>query len=186
MIGIGGRQEARPRGEYSRRRHGGFLPARRGGVSSCGSLGINDSDTHRLSKEKRTRQRESRCCFSRVATKTRVQGESRSSAEACNRWMSLYKDQAPTVVHIVMEAWSAIFAILILLEGHHLFGYVRLCWIAHPYHGQMQKSRSSRCSSGRIRTGSGPATIGGKSMPTRWHYECFTRKINYTPELWAT
>jgi len=60
---------------------------------------------------------------------------------------------------------SAIFPILSLPEGHHLFEYVRLRWITHPYRGQRQQSRSSRRSSGRVRTGPDLATIRGKSTP---------------------
>ena len=53
-----------------------------------------------------------------------------------------------------------------LAGGPHLFGYVHLCWVAHPYHSQRQQPRSSRRSSGQVRTGSDPATTGGKSTPT--------------------
>jgi hypothetical protein len=101
-----------------------------------------------------------------LQTKKRIQTKSRSSLEVRNGWTSMYEDQAPAPVPIVIEeAWSAIFPILTLLESHHPFGYVHLRWITHPYHGQRQQSRSSRRSSGRARTGSDPTTIGGKSTP---------------------
>jgi len=42
-------------------------------------------------------------------------------------WMSIYEDQDPALVRIVIkEAWSAILPILTSLESHHLFGYVHL------------------------------------------------------------
>ena len=40
------------------------LPARRGGVVSCGSLDIKEFNTQRPGKQKRTRQRESKYGFS--------------------------------------------------------------------------------------------------------------------------
>ena len=92
--------------------------------------------------------------------------KSRSSVETWNGWMSICEDQPPALVRIVIkEAWSAILPILILLEGHHLFGYVHLRWITHPYHVQRQQSRYSRRSSDRVRTSSDPLPLEENRLP---------------------
>ena len=77
--------------------------------------------------------------------------------------MSMYEDQAPALVRIVVEeVWSAIFPILTLLEIHHRFGYVHLRWITHPYHGESHLLAPLDNSSGRARSSSDSTTIGGK------------------------
>ena len=53
--------------------------------------------------------------------KVRVQVKSRSSLEVRSGWMSVYEDQAPALVRIVIdEVWSAVFPICTLLEIHRL------------------------------------------------------------------
>src|SRR5258706_4695953 len=92
------------------------------GSVSCGSLGINDLNTQRPSKQKRTRQRESKVLLPlllllrpkltyTLQKKERIQVKSRSSLEVRNGWMSIYEDQAPTLDRIdIREAWPAMFS----------------------------------------------------------------------------
>ena len=147
------------------------------GAVSCGSLGINDPNTQRPSKQKRTRQHESKVLLLlllllrpkltyTLQKEERTQVRSRSSLEVWNRWIACTKTKLPHLsIQSSMKPWSAIFLILTLLEIHHRSGYIHLCWIMQPYHGQGQQSRSSRHSRDRTRTGSDSTAIRGKPTP---------------------
>ena len=165
---------------YMLRRNGGPRHGRRDGTKGSRVMwepGHKRPNTQRPSKQKRTRQRESKVLLlpllllrpkltCTLQKKERVQAKCRSSLEVWSGWLSMYEDQTPALVRIVIEeAWSTIFSILTVLKSQHLFGYVHLRLISHTYHGQKQQSRSSRRSSGRARTGSDPTTIERKSTP---------------------
>ena len=179
MTGMGARQwqglEGICGGEMEAPRHG-----RRDGTEGSRvmwELGHKRPHTQRPSKQKRTRQRESKVLLlpllllrpkltCTLQKKERVQAKCRSSLEVWSGWLSMYEDQTPALVRIVIEeARSTIFSILTVLKSQHLFGYVHLRLITHTYHGQRQQPRSSRCSSGRTRTGSDPTTIRRKLTP---------------------
>src|SRR6267154_3920525 len=150
-----------------RQRNGGTRHGRRGGTK--GSR-INDPNTQRPSKQKRTRQRESkvllhllhllRLKLTCTLQKERVQVESRSSLEVRSGWMSMYEDQAPRTGPYCRRG-----SLVSNISDPHPAGDpspVRILWITHPHHGQSQQSRSSRHSSGRARSGSDSTTIRGK------------------------
>src|SRR5258706_12077592 len=106
------------------------------GVVLRGSLGISDSNLKRrpASKADKAARRYAYADSADSAetqltctlqTKKRIQVKSRSYLEVRDGWMSIYEDQDPALVRIVIkEAWSAILPILTSLEIHHLFGYV--------------------------------------------------------------
>ena len=76
------------------------------GAVSCGSLGINDPNTQRPSKQKRTRQHESKVLLLlllllrpkltyTLQRKERIQMKSRSSLEVRNGWIACTKTELP-------------------------------------------------------------------------------------------